>query len=533
MCDSEMISSSNFALQIEVFRMSYARLLAAAFLLQSAFAFADVKPNQIFSDHAVLQSGMTVPVWGTADPGEAVTVRLTGQKKTATAGPDGRWMVKLGKMPAGGPFVMTIAGKNTVTVNDVLIGEDWVGSGQSNMAFTVSKKVASYAGMLDEDKEIAAANYPQLRLFMAKTSKTHTPQTEIHGEWKIATPENAPAFSAVAYLFGRDLNQALKVPVGMVVVAFGASTAESWISRPAAEADPQLQPAVAHFDDLYKFYNTHPGATTDQAPPSPQTINSRPGKPGPLKDPVQDQHQPTVLYNGMLHPIIPFAIRGVIWYQGESIVGGKAGVAGYAHVMETLVKDWRAEWGEGNFPFYCVQLPPLKNTSNNPMVREAQAKLLALPNTGMAVTLDVGDPANVHPKDKEPVGDRLSRIALANVYSRKIEFSGPVFTGIRIDGANAIVSFTHAEGLTGKGGPLAWFQIAGADGKYVDATASVQGQTVVVHSDQVPAPVSVRYAWDNYPQGANLVNGAGLPAAPFRTDSLDALTGIAKEFTGN
>jgi sialate O-acetylesterase len=513
--------------------MNRLRLYVAALVFVSAgVAFADVKPNQLFSDHAVLQSGRPVPVWGTADPGERIVVTLGKQKKSAIASSDGRWMVTLGKMAPGGPLIMTITGKNTIVVNDVLVGEDWIGSGQSNMAFTVSKKAASFAGMLDEDKEIAAANYPQLRIFMAVTNKTYEPQTEIKGEWKIATPENAPAFSAVAYLFGRDLNQALKEPVGLIVVAFGASTAESWISRPIAAADPQIKPMLDHFDDLYRFYQTHPNATTDQAPPAPQTINSRPGKPGPLRDPVQDQHQPTVLYNGMVHPILPFAMRGVIWYQGESIVGGKAGVALYPHVMETLVKDWRGEWGEGNFPFYCVQLPPLKNTSNNPTVREGQAKLLSLPNTGMAVTLDVGDPTNVHPKDKEPVGDRLSRIALANVYHRKIEFSGPVYTGMKVEGSAIVVSFKHASGLTGKGGPLQWFQVAGADGIYVDATANVRGKTVFVHSDQVPSPVSVRYAWDNYPQGANLVNSAGLPAAPFRSDSQDALATISKEFTG-
>jgi sialate O-acetylesterase len=513
--------------------MKTAEICAGLLLLAwTAAAFGEVKPSQLFSDHAVLQSGMPIPVWGTADPGEKVTVTLGTSKQRTTAGADGRWMLRLDKMAPGGPFAMTIAGTNTVTVNDVLVGEDWIGSGQSNMAFTVSVKAASFAGMLDEDKEIAAANYPQLRIFMAQTKKSYEPESEIHGEWKIATPENAGAFSAVAYLFGRDLNQALKVPVGMVVIAFGASTAESWISRPVVAADAEMRPMLTHFDELVEFYKTHPGATTDQAPAAPQTINSRPGKPGPLRDPVQDQHQPTVLYNGMVHPIVGFAVRGVIWYQGESIVGGKAGVALYPHVMEALVKDWRAEWGEGNLPFYCVQLPPLKNTSNNPMVREGQAKLLSLPNTGMAVTLDVGDPANVHPKNKEPVGDRLSRIALANVYGRKIEFSGPVFAGAKVEGSNIVVSFTHAEGLAGKDGPLQWFQVAGADGSYVDAVATVQGNTVVVHSDQVEKPLFVRYAWDNYPQGANLINGAGLPAAPFRTDSQDALSSIAKEFTG-
>ncbi|MGB0083355.1 MAG: sialate O-acetylesterase [Terracidiphilus sp.] len=502
-----------------------------AFLVLSTLGRADVTPNALFSDHAVLQSGMPIPVWGTAIPGEKIVVKIGKQTKSTTADADGRWMVRLGKMKPGGPFVMTIAGKNTITVNDVLVGEDWIGSGQSNMAFTVSVKAARYAGMLNEDQEIAAANYPQLRIFMAETKKSYEPQDEIKGSWKIATPENAPAFSAVAYLFGRDLNQALHEPIGMVVVAYGGSTAEAWIPRTVVANDPQMSPMLNRFDELYKFFNAQPGATTDQAPPSPQTINARPAKPGPLRDPVQDQHQPTVLYNGMIHPILPFAMRGVIWYQGESIVGGKAGVALYPHVMESLVTDWRAEWGEGDFPFYCVQLPPLKNVSNNPAVREAQSKLLSLPNTGMAVTLDVGDPANVHPKDKEPVGDRLSRIALANVYHRKIEYSGPVYAGMKVQGQSIVIRFTHADGLTSKGGPLLWFQIAGPDGRYVDAAAYIVGSTVIVHSDQITEPVSVRYAWDNYPQGANLVNGAGLPAAPFRTDAQDALTPIASEFT--
>lgn len=507
-------------------------LCTVGLFCHSFTARAQVKPSRLFSDHAVLQSGMTVPVWGSAAPGEKVTVTFNGQKASATADAAGKWTVNLGKMTPGGPYVMTIAGTNIVTANDVLVGEDWIGSGQSNMAFTVSKKVASFAGMKDEDAEIAAANYPQLRVFMAKPVKAYDPQTEIDGDWKIATPENAPAFSAVGYLFGRDLNQALKVPVGIVVVAYGASTAESWVSRPVLFADPRTKAMVDRFDTLDAFYKEHPGATTDQAPGAPQTLNARASKPGPLKDPVQDQHQPTVLYNGMVRPIVHFAMRGVIWYQGESIVGGKEGLALYPHVMETLVNDWRAEWGEGPFPFYCVQLPPLKNSSNNPLVREGQSKLLLLPNTGMAVTLDVGDPTNVHPKDKEPVGDRLSRIALAKVYGRKIEFTGPVYTGVKVRGSDLVLSFSHAEGLAGKDGPLQWFQIAGSDGNYVDATATVQGQTVSVHSDQVAAPVSVRYAWDNYPQGANLVNGAGLPAAPFRTDAQDAASVAAREFTG-
>ena len=252
-----------------------------------------------------------------------------------------------------------------------------------------------------------------------------------------------------------------------------------------------------------------------------------------MRDPVQDQHEPTVLFNGMVHPIVPYAIRGTIWYQGESIVGGKEGLALYPHVMETLVEQWRQLWAEGDFPFYAVQLPALKNVSNNPLVREGQAQILSLPKSGLAVTVDAGDPDNVHPKDKEPVGERLALIALANAYGRKLEYSGPRYSSMKVEGNAIRIRFTHADGgLVAKDGPLKWFQIAGADGQFVDADATIDGKTIVVKSDKAPAPAAVRYAWSNYPAGCNLYNAAGLPAAPFRTDSWDAMTEVAKEFTG-
>ena len=529
----------------------------------------------------VLQSAMLVPVWGTADPGESVTVKFEGQTKVVTTGADGKWMVKLAKLKPGGPLEMTIAGKNSITVKDVLVGEVWVGSGQSNMTFYVSTKGPGHApyGLMDEEKEIAAANYPQVRMFTVKDTKSYTPQTDVVGEWKVCSPETVPDFSAVGYLFARDLNQALKVPVGIILSAFGASTAESWIPRETAAADPQLKPLLEKFDAREDFFKANPGATDDMAPAAPQTLNARPGRPGPLRDPVQDQHQPTVLYNGMIAPVIPYAIKGAIWYQGESIVGGKDGLMMYPHVMETMVTEWRKRWGEGNFPFYAVQLAALKNVSNNPMVREEQAKILSVPNTGLAITIDIGDPANVHPKNKEPLGDRLTKIALANAYGRKVEFSGPMYASMKVEGSAIRIKFTHAQGLkaaptpnelaglypdkpaaprpaTTPGGQrtpappslvtsstpdpatiadaahLHWFQIAGADGKFVDADAKIEGDSVVVSSAQVSAPTAVRYAWDNYPAGANLYNGAGLPAAPFRTDKFDALTVVAAEFTG-
>jgi sialate O-acetylesterase len=335
-------------------------------LLFAAAVSAEVKPSTLFGDHMVLQRDMPVPIWGTADPSEAVTVTLAGQTVSTAADPDGRWMVRLHKMKAGGPFEMDIRGKNAVILHDVLVGEVWLASGQSNMVFTVSKKAQFFAGMLDEDKEIAAANYPNIRMFTARPVKAYTPQETAFGAWEVCSPATVPAFSAVGYLFARDLQQRLGVPVGIVTVAFGASTAEAWLPREALAADPLLKPLLDRFDALEEYFKSHPHAMAADGPPAPQTLNGRPRTPGPMFDPTTDHHQPTVLFNGMLHPVIPYAIRGAIWYQGESIVGGKEGLALYPHVMETLVDSWRSLWGEGNFPFYAVQLPPLRNVSRGP-----------------------------------------------------------------------------------------------------------------------------------------------------------------------
>ena len=501
----------------------------------AAFASAEVKPSPLFSDHAVLQSGMAVPVWGTATPGEKVAVTLAGQTRIATAAADGKWMVRLTKLKAGGPFEMMIAGKNAgetpIVVKDVLIGEVWLGSGQSNMQFNVSQKGHPPYGLLNEDKEIAAADYPQVRMFTVKTATAMEPQSDVVGTWQVCTPETVPDWSAVGYLFGRNLNQALKLPVGIVLSAFGASTAEAWIPRDALVSDPMLKPMVDKLDARENYFKAHPGASDADAPPAPATINSRPGRPGPLRDPARDQHQPTVLFNGMINPILPYAIRGAIWYQGESVTGGPNGLLLYGHVMDTLVTEWRKLWGEGNFPFYVVQLPGQQNVSNNPLIREEQAKILSLPNTGMAVVMDTSEAKNVHPKNKEPLGDRLTKIALANAYGQKIEYSGPVCASMKVEGSAIRVKFTHAAGMTAKDGPLTWFQIAGADQKFVDADAKIDGDSVVVSSPNVAAPVAVRYAWDNYPNTANLYNATGLHAAPFRTDNWDAMPPIAAQFT--
>jgi len=415
-----------------------------------------------------------------------------------------------------------------------------------------------------------------VRMFTVADTKSLTPQTDVKGEWKVCSPETVADFSAIGYLFARDLNQALKEPVGVILSAYGASTAEAWVPREALAADALLKPILDGFDTREAAFQARPATPVAdaQSPPVAATplaptagASVTPGGPPPAGsppaaarrarggggNPVEDQHQPTVLYNGMISGVIPYAIRGAIWYQGESILGNP-GIPAYGHVMEALVTEWRKRWAEGDFPFYAVQLAALKNNSNNPRVREQQAEILSVKNTGLAVTVDIGDPANVHPKNKEPLGDRLSRIALANVYGRKMEYSGPVYAGMKIEGGAIRLTFTHADGLTThypadlyahvatpdyaaqtaalpippNDGPLKWFQVAGADGKYVDAEAKIEGNAVVVQSAEVSAPVSVRYAWDNYPLGANLYNGAGLPAAPFRTNKMDDAVAGAK-----
>ena len=500
-------------------------------------ASAQVKLASLFSDHMVLQSGVSVPIWGTAEPAEKVTIRFNRQTRSATADASGKWMLRLSKLKPGGPFQMTIAGNKIgeapVVVKDVLVGEVWLGSGQSNMDFTVAKTTRHYfAGVNNEEQEVAAANYPNVRMFMGAWKNSYEPQTEVDGTWLVVSPENVREMSAIGYLFARDMQKELKVPFGIITEAFGASTAEAWTSRDALAAETQLAPLLADFDAKVTAYKKSPPDMTaalkrweEAAAKAKADGKTAPRRPG-SGNPVQDQHNPTVMYNGMIAPVIPYAIKGVLWYQGEAINGGATGYRLYPLLQSTLIKDWRKRWGEGDFPFYVCQLAPLKSWPNrpdtwynNPDVREAQATVLAIPNTGMAVTIDIGDPVNIHPKNKQDVADRLARIALAKTYGRKIEYSGPIYDSMTTEGNAIRIHFTHSGGgLVAKAGDLKTFTIAGKDGRFVPATARIDRDTLVVSSTEIPEPASVRYAWDNYPEGANLYNAEGLPAAPFRTD---------------
>ena len=497
-------------------------LAVSSLLALASLGRAELKLASPFTDHMVLQRELPVPVWGWSGPGEKVTVEFAGQKKSATAAADGKWRVDLDPLTASSApreFTVSSVNRNSQVENrklqDVLVGEVWLGSGQSNMDFVISKKVKSFAGVENEEQEIAAANHPLIRMFTGKSAKAYTPQETVGGEWLVCSPETVPGFSAVGYYFARELQKELKIPVGIVTLSFGASCAQAWIRRDVMLGDPAFKAVLDRFDEQVKAY-VPPSAAEVAQQQAAATQARAAGRTAPRgrADPVQDQHNPTVMFNGMIAPVVPYAIRGVLWYQGESITAPKEL---FPRWNELLIADWRKLWGR-ELPFHFVQLAALDNSSNSPQVREWQAEALKLPHTGMVVTIDVGDKKDVHPHNKAPVGDRLSRLALAQVYGRKIEFSGPQLTASTVENGAMKLKFSHAQGLAAKGGAPVGFEVAGADGNYAPAEVKISGDTLTLTSVAVPAPVSARYAWANYPEGANLINAAGLPAAPFRTD---------------
>ncbi len=502
----------------------------AAVACFTAAAGADVKLPAVIGDNMVLQQGVEAPIWGWAAPGEKVTVKFGSDSKTATAGEDGKWMVKLSPMKAGGPLEMTIAGANSITLKNILVGEVWVASGQSNMHMAVSSAK-------DAEQEIAAANYPKIRLITVPNVTAETPQADFDGKWVECSPETVKNFSAAAYFFGRDLAKDLDVPIGIIHTSWSGSIAEAWMSSGSLEAHADtLKPLLDHWQDLdakwdaaaadaaYKTRLDEWQKAADAASAAGARAPRRPRQPEP---PMLDMNHPSVLYNAMIAPLIPYAMRGVIWYQGE---GNSGRAFQYRTLFPALIEDWRAKWGEGDFPFLYVQLANYRATQPEPVestwaeLREVQLKTLSLPNTGMAVIIDVGDAGNVHPTDKQTVGYRLALAARALVYGEKIVYSGPIYDSYSVGGGEVTIKFKHVgSGLVAKGDKLTGFQIAGEDREFVWADARIDGDTVVVSSPSVARPVSVRYAWQDNPV-ANLYNEEGLPASPFRTDDWPGIT---------
>ena len=487
--------------------------LAAA----ASIARAEVKLNSLFSDGAVLQRGVPVPVWGTAADGEKVTVKFLDQEVSTTA-KDGRWMVRLKPLKAGGPATLSVAGKdNTVSITNVLVGEVWLCSGQSNMAFALSR--ASNAADV-----IPGAADPQLRLFSVPHGATDQPLDNVAGAWVESSPDTAAKFSAVGWFFGRDLRRALKVPVGLIHSSVGGTPAEAWTSRAGLEADPELKEILERYAESLKNYNPEVAKRTrkkvvDNYKQAAAKAKAE-GKPAPQAPraataPRQSSSRPCGLYNGMIAPLVPYALAGAIWYQGEANSGR---AAQYRKLFPAMIQDWRRVWGQGDFPFLFVQIAPHQKMT--PEVREAQLLTWQkVPRTGMAVTADVGNETDIHPTQKEPVGDRLALAARAIAYGEKITYSGPVYEAMKSDGNRVILSFTHVGGgLMAKDGQLKGFTIAGADGNFVPAKAEIDGNTVIVSAASIEKPVAVRYGWASTPE-VNLFNQEGLPATPFRTDA--------------
>jgi sialate O-acetylesterase len=502
-------------------------LAGAIGLLPAAGALrAEVKIAGVFGEHMVLQRGVQVPVWGTARPAEAIRIQFAGQSVWATAGPDGRWSARFERLTANAvPSDMTITGGNTITIQDILVGDVWLGAGQSNMEYSLSKD-------RDAAQETPLANHPDIRLCRVSNHPAREPLADRGVNWTACTPETVRGFSAVCYYFARDVERATQVPVGMIAAAVSGTPGQLWVSLPALQSDPD-------FDVYINTYNSLLAGPPASAPASAATaaaFTAPASRPAVPRDPnAAPSGLPASLYNGMIHPLAPFPLKGFLWYQGES---NTSDALIYRKLLPALIKNWRADWGQGDLPFLIVQLPGNNRRVEAPaaskwaLVREAQGMALAAPHTGMAVTLDLSLERNIlHPPNKREVGRRLSLAARRLAYGEKIADAGPMFKAWAVEKDKIRITFTSTgAGLvsgapnptdpnepTGVNLPLAGFSIAGSDHRFVVAEAVIEGDSVLVWSAQVPTPVAVRYGWADNPL-VTLYNKEGLPAGPFRTD---------------
>lgn len=515
-------------------------LIALILGMLASVSFASVELHPLFADHAVLQRDKPIPVWGRSNSGQTITVTLNGVSGETFSSPEGNWRVRLPAMKAGGPYELVVKGDDSeLTVRDVYVGEVWLASGQSNMDFTMSKSVNRWAGVVNEEEEIASANLPLIREFRVPLTLATDPKESVEASWTVCSPETVPAFSAVGYYFARELNQTLEVPVGIITSAFGASCAQAWISREALEeafpemlalhdqacADYASGAAQSNYETALKEWESASEKAKSEGKPPPR-------KPGVPKNPREDQHNPTLTYNAMIAPLRPYTFRGVIWYQGESNGWDNHR---YLQVMQTLIADWRKKWDEP-FPFLFVQLASYKTPATQPVgnsqiaaVREAQRLTLQVPGTAMACTIDIGDEKDVHPHNKQEVGRRLALAARATVYGEPVEYAGPLFKSAAIDHDEIQIEFDHADGLTignlsttrpvTDAAKLQGFSML-VDGQWSWADASIEGTCIVIPLRNGQKPTEIRYAWADYPI-CNLYNGAGLPASPFRVELKD------------
>jgi sialate O-acetylesterase len=502
--------------------------IVTALLALTPAARADVTPAALFTDGAVLQREKPVAIWGRADRGEKITVSFAGQRRETTAGNDGRWLVMLEPLATSVQGAeLVIAGKNTVTVRDVLVGEVWLCSGQSNMEWAVNRAANGV-------QEAAAANFPLIRHLkieraVADTAADTVPTTG----WKPATPGYTGAFTAVGYFFARDLFQKLGVPIGLVNSTWGGTPVESWLSPAALAGDPAFavvrdrwrQSVAAYpaakvaFDQQMSMWTAAEAEARKKGPAALEAFRRSSPRLRAPRGPG-DPWTPSGLFNGMISPLLPYGLRGVLWYQGES---NAERAEEYAPLFARLITSWREHFGQGDVPFYWVNLANF-NPVEDPTgltyarLREAQTRTLALPNTGQALALDIGDPLDIHPLNKQEVGRRLALLARNRVYGLVADDTGPTLAKVVREGATLRVHFANAaNGLIAYEQAPQALQLAGADRVFHPAVGRIERDTLMVSSPAVKEPMAVRYAWHNIP-AANLYNGAGLPAVPFRTD---------------
>lgn len=445
---------------------------------------ATVKPHSLFTDHMVLQKGTPVPVWGEAAEGEKVTVSFNGQTASAITR-NGKWMVKLKALPyITTPSTLTITGTNTVTINDVLVGEVWICSGQSNMERQLGPRPPQ-PPITNWERERDNANFPLIREYYVPLKYSKEKISDVHQQWVVCSPQTVADFSAVGYFFTSELYKKLNVPVGFIFTAYGGTPAEDWTSEASLKEDPAMAEFVRNFDKIKYSW----------VPPA-RIMNG--------------------LYNGMVHPLLPYAVKGVAWYQGEA---NNDHPTLYPAILSNMIQNWRRDFNQPEMPFLIVQIAPYKDM--RPEIRDAQLLVTKkVKHTALIVTTDCGDAGDIHPSNKRPVGERLAIAAAGMVYHQKGEYSGPVFSGYAIKDNKVILSFEHtADGLTTKNNEaLKGFTIAGADKQFKPATAIIQGNKVIVSREGLEQPFAVRYGWANVPD-VNLYNTAGLPASPFRTDA--------------
>jgi sialate O-acetylesterase len=496
--------------------------VAAALVLISTGRplLAEVRLPHILSDHGVLQREAPIHIWGWSSPNEKIQAEFHTQKRSASANKFGEWELWLAPESAGGPFTLSVKGESGAPIvhSDMLVGDVWFASGQSNMEMPL-RGFGADTPVKDGDKEIAAATKPQIRLLLVEHKTASFPQQDWTGTWTLCTPETAKDFSAVAYFFGREIQQKEHVPIGLIDSTWGGTPVEAWVSFDALASDAALMPAFASWA---KFANGQTRLTAIEAEEKREDDAAEAAhqpKPKHPWHPFPQSWEPAQLYNGMIAPATPYTIKGVIWYQGETNSDPERAPL-YSKLFSTMILDWRHKWQQGAFPFLYVQISSFNSPGESwGLLRDQQRRTLAVANTAMAVSLDVGLADNVHPPDKQIVGSRLALAAEALAYGKSVEYSGPVYRAQAIEGSKARIYFAHAgTGLSAKGGKLVGFEIAGKDHKFVPADAVIEGQSVLVSTDAVAEPASVRYAWQGF-TSANLYNSAGLPASTFTTES--------------